>query len=217
MIQRHSLYLLLLFLPVATLAQEHSGFEKEVSELVAADSAINRTDIILFTGSSSIRLWKDLNVYYPDKNVLNRGFGGSEMTDLIRFADKLILQYRPKQIFIYEGDNDLNAGKSPEAVLSSAEDLLKLIRKQLRKKTPVYFITPKPSIARWALKEKYLKYRQMLKAWCAKNKNVIFVDMWAPLTDQNGNVIQDIFIEDGLHLNKRGYDIWSAVISKYLK
>lgn len=208
---------LMVLLTAAAVAQDPLRFEKEVNEMLATDATVKKENLILFTGSSSIRMWADLKDYFPDKNVLNRGFGGSETTDLIYYAGKLIVPYQPRQIFIYEGDNDLNSGKSPEEILASTEDLLRLIRKELPKKTPVYFITPKPSLARWEMKDKYLKYRQMLKAWCSKNKNVTCVDMWAALTDQNGDVLKDIFIEDGLHLNKQGYQIWSAMISKYVK
>ena len=202
---------------MASSAQDPLHFEKEVAAMVAGDSAVNKKDVILFTGSSSIRLWKDMKRDFPDRNVLNRGFGGSEMTDLIFYADKLIFPYKPKAIFIYEGDNDLNSGKSPQEILNSAEELLALIRKKLPDGVPVYFITPKPSVARWALKDKYLRYNVLLKAWCSKNKKVVYVDMWAALTDQHGEVLPDIFVEDGLHLNKRGYDIWSAVILRHLK
>jgi len=207
--------LIILFLPFAGPAQDPARFEKEVTSLVAGDSAIHNKRIILFTGSSSIRLWTGLKDYFPEKNVLNRGFGGSEMSDLLYYFDQLVKPYKARKIFIYEGDNDLNSGVAPELILANAERLLSKIR-SVSKKTKVYFISPKPSLARWQMKDKYKAFNGSLQAWTSTKKNVYFIDMWAPLTDQNGEVLNDIFIEDKLHLNEKGYDIWSAVISKYV-
>lgn len=198
-------------------AQNSARFQKEVQDLVANDSAINRKDIILFTGSSSIRLWKDMASYFPEHNVLNRGFGGSQMSDLLYFSDKLILPYQPKMIFIYEGDNDIGGGKGPEEILLTADSLLSVIRENLPPATPVVFISPKPSVARWEMKSKYEHYNSKLKAWVKKQKNVAFADVWKPMLDKEGNVMPDLFVEDKLHMNKKGYDIWAKVLRKYIK
>ncbi len=191
-------------------------FEKEVKELVAGDTAINERKLILFTGSSSIRFWKSLKSDFPTYNTLNRGFGGSEMTDLLHYADRLIIKYNPKEIFIYEGDNDLNSGKDVSEILKTADQLLTLIRAQLPKNVKVFFISAKPSIARWTLKEKYLDYNKQLEAWTKTEKRVYFVNVWTPLVDAQGEVLKDIFIADGLHLNEKGYKIWADAIKKFL-
>jgi lysophospholipase L1-like esterase len=196
--------------------QDPLRFEKEVKELVAGDTAINERKLILFTGSSSIRFWKSLKSDFPTYNTLNRGFGGSEMTDLLHYADRLIIKYNPKEIFIYEGDNDLNSGKDVSEILKTADQLLTLIRAQLPKNVKVFFISAKPSIARWALKEKYLDYNKQLEAWTKTEKRVYFVDVWTPLVDAQGEVLKDIFIADGLHLNEKGYKIWADAIKKFL-
>ena len=198
-------------------AQEVSRFQVEVDKLVAGDSAIEKKNIILFTGSSSIRVWNNLKTDFPKHNVLNRGFGGSQMADLVVHADKLILPYHPKQIFIYEGDNDIGAGKSSEKILREAEKLLAVIRKGLPKKVQVVFISPKPSILRWQLKDRYLDYNTKLEAWTKKQKNVTYIDVWTPMLDADGNVLRDLFVEDGLHMNRKGYEIWARVIRPYLK
>ena len=208
--------LLLLF--VGSLkAQEISRFQAEVDKLIAGDSAIDKKNVILFTGSSSIRVWTSLKTDFPEHNVLNRGFGGSEMADLVHFADKLIMPYRPKQIFIYEGDNDINAGKSPDEILNEADKLLSLIRKKLSRKVEVVFISPKPSLIRWQLKDKYLDYNRKLEQWTKRQKNVTFIDVWTPMLDAEGNVMKDLFIEDGLHMNRKGYEIWKKVIDRFIK
>jgi lysophospholipase L1-like esterase len=197
-------------------AQDPARFKKEVDDIVALNQSVNKENLILFTGSSSIRMWKDLATSFPNHNVVNAGFGGSEMSDLLYFTDKLIIPFRPVQVFVYEGDNDLNAGRSPEQIIASAEQILTMIRKALPK-TEVVFISPKPSLARWKLKEKYEAYNKQLKQWTSGKKNVRYADVWTPMLNSDGVVLDDIFIEDGLHLNAKGYGIWTDALRKYLK
>jgi lysophospholipase L1-like esterase len=139
------------------------------------------------------------------------------MSELFYYADELIVQYKPKKIFIYEGDNDLSKGKSPDQILLDAEKLLKLIRCGLPRKVKVFFITPKPSILRWDQRNKYETYINMLKVWSGKQKNVEIVDVWTPMLDEKGELQKDLFIEDGLHMNSKGYDLWSIQIKRYLQ
>jgi lysophospholipase L1-like esterase len=196
-------------------SQNPSRFQKEVDSIVAANRSVNKDNLILFTGSSSIRLWKNLNASFPNHNVLNMGFGGSEMADLLYYTDKLIIPFKPKQIFIYEGDNDLSFGRSPEQIIASADSILTLIRQHLPK-SEVIFMSPKPSLKRWALKDKYEDYNKQLKHWTSKKHNVRFADLWTPMLDNDGIVMQDIFISDGLHLNEKGYSIWTNALRKYV-
>ena len=209
--------MLVLLFAIPVCAQDSLRFQKEVDKLIAGDSTVNKKNLILFTGSSSIRFWPDLNIYFPKHNILNRGFGGSEMIDLINYVDKLILPYNPKQIFIYEGDNDINAGKNPDKILQEADRLLLLIRGKLSRKVQVVFISPKPSISREPRKDKYLAYNQKLRSWTKQKRNVVFIDVWTPMLDADGNVRKDLFLGDGLHMNKKGYDIWAKVIGPYIK
>lgn len=211
--------LVLLFVPlffIHSFAQDPLRFEKEVNDLVKSDSLVSGRKLILFTGSSSIRFYADLEKDFPKQNVLNRGFGGSEMTDLLYYAQPLILNYKPDRIFIYEGDNDINSGKSPEEILASADQLLTLLRSQLPSKVKIIFISAKPSVARWHLKSKYEQFNQQLKRWIGTKKNVLFADVWTPMLDSNGQVKTDLFIEDNLHMNRKGYDIWKTVLEKFM-
>lgn len=203
--------------PVALRAQDPLRFEKEVAAIVEGDSLVKNKKVILFTGSSSIRLWKNVQSYFPNHNVLNRGFGGSEMSDLLFYYNRLVRPYRTRQIFIYEGDNDIASGKTPPRILQDADSLLALIRKTEGKRVHVVFISPKPSIARWDLRDKYTAYNKLLRDWTAQHRRVAFADVWTPMLDANGEPMQDIFIEDGLHLNKKGYDIWSVAIGKFIR
>lgn len=198
-------------------SQGHLRFKDEVETIIAGDTAIVNSNVILFTGSSSIRMWTNLSSTYPGQNVLNRGFGGSDMSDLVFYFDKLIRPYASRKIFIYEGDNDLNAGKTPDKILASADTLLRLIRKRVSGSVTVYFITPKPSLARWHLKDKYVNYHRQLNQWVSRQKHVAVIDVWTPLLDAKGNVMKDIFLEDGLHLNEKGYAIWAKEIGQYVR
>lgn len=214
---RKFLFLLFFQFTLLTLvAQDPLRFEKEVNSLVTGDSSVNKKKLILFTGSSSIRMWKNLENDFPKHNVLNRGFGGSEMTDLLYYARPLILNYQPSRVFIYEGDNDINAGKSPEEVLATADKLLALLRAQLPVKVKIIFISAKPSVARWQLKDKYEDFNRQLKQWTSTKKNVLYADVWTPMLDSNGEVRSDLFIEDNLHMNRMGYEIWKGVMEKFM-
>lgn len=185
------------------------GFEKADRENPPAPGAV------LFTGSSSIALWKDLASYFPDHRVLNRGFGGSNFTDLLYYADRVIMPYKPSMIFIYEGDNDIAQGDATDKILANAKKLRALIREKLGD-TPVVFISPKPSVARWHLKANYESVNKALKEFAESEPNTEFADTWTPALDQDGNVRKDIFLEDNLHMNAKGYMIWQEVLSKYL-
>ena len=196
-------------------AQNPARFQKEVDSIVAANGSVNKDNLILFTGSSSIRLWKDLKASFPNHNVLNMGFGGSEMADLLYYTHKVIIPFNPKQIFIYEGDNDLSLGRSAAQIIASADSILSIIKQHLPH-AEVIFISPKPSLLRWSLKEKYEDFNKQLKDWVSKKRNVRFADVWTPMLRNDGIVMQDIFIADGLHLNEKGYSIWASTLKKYL-
>jgi hypothetical protein len=212
-----ALLLLIILSRESALAQDPQRFKKEVTELKAKDSMLsNRKNLILFTGSSSIRLWSDLKQRFSNFNVWNSAFGGSQTSDLFYYADELILNYKPKKVFIYEGDNDIGEGKSPEEILKDTDKLLRFIRSQLPKKTKIYFITPKPSIRRWESKSKYETYIASLKTWAAKQKKVKVVDVWTPMLDEKGELKRDLFLEDNLHMNSKGYDIWTGVLMPYV-
>jgi len=90
------------------------------------------------------------------------------------------------------------------------------LRSQLPVKVKIIFISAKPSVARWQLKSKYEEFNRQLKLWTSTKKNVLYADVWTPMLDNRGEVRKDLFIEDNLHMNRKGYDIWKIVISKYL-
>jgi len=205
------------FLAITLVAQDHLRFQKEVDQLVAGDSSISKKKLVVFTGSSSVRMWTDLKTDFPKHNVLNRGFGGSDMADLLYYANPLIINCKPTRVFIYEGDNDINAGKSPEEILLTADKLVTQLRQHLPEKVKIIFISAKPSVARWHLKNKYEDFNRQLKQWTATRKNVLYADVWTPMLDERGEVRTDLFLQDNLHMNRTGYDLWKNVIIQFLK
>ncbi|HRX11108.1 MAG TPA: GDSL-type esterase/lipase family protein [Draconibacterium sp.] len=209
-----------IFLLIATFhsnAQDPNRFKKDVDELAGKEyNFSNNQKLVVFAGSSSIRMWKDVQSYFPEYNVINNGFGGSQFSDLLYFYDALILKQKPEILFIYEGDNDINDQKKPGKILKEAKQLTVRIRKDLPE-TRIIFISPKPSIARVHLKNEYIKFNKKLNKYCKKQDNIGFADVWYPMLDSHGNVYKDVFLEDGLHMNKKGYDIWAKVIDEFLE
>ena len=197
-------------------AQDPNRYNTQVDQLYNKEYHFNPDKKrVVFAGSSSVRMWKDVQDYYPDFNVVNNGFGGSHFSDLLYFYNQLILKQKPDVLFIYEGDNDIAANKKPGLIKREAKELYQQIRRDLPE-TKIVFISPKPSIARWSLKKKYERLNRRLEGFCNRNDNLEFADVWDAMLDENGNVFQDVFIQDGLHMNKKGYDIWAKVISEYL-
>jgi lysophospholipase L1-like esterase len=205
-----------LFTSQISQAQNSQRFQKEVDSIVSHNLSVDKADLILFTGSSSIRMWKDLKKAFPNHNVVNLGFGGSEMADLLYYIDRLVLQFKPKQVFIYEGDNDIAVGRSPEKIFAAADATLARIQEELPN-TEVVFISPKPSVARWHLKDKYEAFNTRLHAWTKEKRNVKYADVWTPMLKKDGVVRDDIFLGDNLHMNKKGYAIWTTELGRHLK
>ena len=207
---------ILVFLVLFATAQDPARFKTDVEELAKTEyNFTNDKKLVVFAGSSSIRMWKDVQSYFPEFNVINNGFGGSHFSDLLFYYDDLILSRKPEILFIYEGDNDIASDKKPSEVMKQAKKLVAKIRKDLPE-TRILFISPKPSLARVKLKEKYLAFNNRLERYCNRKKQVEFVNVWTPMCDKSGNILHELFLEDGLHMNKKGYDIWGETISGFL-
>jgi lysophospholipase L1-like esterase len=206
----------LMFLQTAV-AQDPARFQSEIDKFKA--DAVNysaREGLVLFTGSSTIRMWTGLQEDFPGIPVLNRGFGGSHMSDLLFYADTLILRYRPAMILIYEDDNDLDSGKTPAQILESAGKLVDRIRKKLPGSV-ICFIAAKPSIARWSQKDRFLDFNRQLKEFTGLYQEVHYLDLWDRMLDAGGNPDPSIFLGDGLHMNRKGYEIWKSVVGSFLE
>lgn len=206
-----------LFISINVSAQDHTRFQGEVDALNAKEFNIDPgKEVVVFTGSSSIRMWKDVQDFYPDINAINTGFGGSHFSDLFQYLDELIFRFDPDKVFIYEGDNDVAGEKKPIQILLHAAMVYGAVKTKLPD-AEIYFISPKPSISRWHLKETYEETNSLLKDFCNANENLNYIDVWNPMLNGSGEPMSDIFIEDDLHMNAKGYQIWGKVIGEYLK
>lgn len=198
-------------------AQQFANWEKEVAAFAQADQVDPpRKKSIVFTGSSSIRLWENLEQYFPNKNILNRGFGGSQTEEVAYFADRIITPYKPRQVVIYVGDNDLAAGKTPEKVLADFQNLFSKIRKGKPNAT-VTFISIKPSPSRMHLITPVRQTNDLIKNFLATQKKTAFVDVFTPMLKPNGKPKPALFKADSLHMTPAGYAIWAQVLRPYLK
>ena len=198
---------------------EKPPFWDEIQDFKKQDS-LKRSpkNAILFVGSSSFRKWTDVQNYFPGYKIINRGFGGSSLPDVIRYVDDIIVPYHPKQVLIYGGDNDLAASDTVSAttVYIRFQQLFTLIRRRLPAAS-IVFVSIKPSPSRQRLMPKMDAANKMIKNFLAKKPNTGFVDVYHRMLKADGQPIDDIFIEDKLHMNAKGYAIWKKAIKPYLK
>jgi len=207
-----------LLLTVSVKAQEKLPFWKEIQALKQIDSAkFPAANQILLIGSSSFTLWKDVQEYFPSKPILNRAFGGSTLVDLIRYRYEVIYPYQPKQILMYCGENDFASSDTVtvEMVVQRFETLFKLIRAKY-KTVPFAYVSMKPSPSRAHLLTKYVEANQQIKEYLSKQAKTAFIDVYHPMLQSDGQVMTDIFKEDNLHMNAKGYAIWKKIIAPYL-
>lgn len=202
-----------------SLAQIKAPFQNEIDAFKKQDSIQSPPKHpILFVGSSSFTKWKTINNDFPGYPILNRGFGGSSLTDLIHFANETIFKYKPKQVYIYCGENDLamDTSLTPGMLLERYKKLHGMIREKLGKKLPVVFISIKPSIARWKLEKSFIAANEMIKSFLQSDKYASYLDVHLPMLDDKHVVLKDIFVQDNLHMNEKGYAIWIKVIKPTL-
>ncbi|MCY4189149.1 MAG: GDSL-type esterase/lipase family protein [Bryobacterales bacterium] len=169
---------------------------------------------VVFFGSSSFRRW-DLEKWFPGRGLINRGFGGSQMADAIRYVDRVILPLKPRTVFLYEGDNDTGNGKTPETVEREFRQLVAIIHGALPR-ARIVFVSIKPSIRRWHLIDEARAANARIRAICDEDDLLEYVDAATPLLGDDGKPRADLFVEDELHLNDAGYAIWAERIAPYL-
>ena len=213
-----TLLILLLFLESSSLvAQEQAPFRTEIQAFKKADSLQPPPqNAILFTGSSSFRLWKNLSEAFPYHTIINRGFGGSSLPHLVQYASDIIFPYNPKQIVVYCGENDLtDTTVSAETVYVRFMGLFALIRTRLGN-VPIVFVSMKPSPSRWHLKEKLEEGNRLIKNFLKKQKKATYVDVWKSMLKDDKTPNEKLFLEDMLHMNENGYAIWQKAIAPHL-
>ena len=213
---------LLALLPVLGIAHErdaandHSIWRKDIAAFEAADQAQPPAPgAVLFIGSSSIRFWTTLASDFPEVRTINRGFGGSEINDATYFADRIVAPYRPSAIVMYAGDNDIAAGDSPDFVLKEFQDFVRKAR-ALSPGVPIAFIAIKPSMARKALLPQIRETNDRIRHWAATQKGVSYLDVVTPMLGADGQPQLKWFRDDGLHMNRSGYELWISIVKPWV-
>lgn len=170
---------------------------------------------IVFTGSSSIDMWGTLASDFPGWPVVRRGIGGTMLAELPDFAPQLVYPLKPRIVVVYAGENDLELGRTVADVV----DAFKHVRAQIRAQTadaPVVFIALKPSPRRRALTAQMREANDQIAALCAADKGCTFIDVFTPMLDAQGEPRTDLFIEDALHMNAKGYRLWTELVTPVL-
>jgi len=185
---------------------------KELAAFDAADAANPPPPGgMLFVGSSSFRLWTNLAAAFPERRVINRGFGGSQMHELRALMDRLVWPYAARDIFVYEGDNDLANQREPAGIAREFREFAERVHRR-QPASRIFFVAIKPSPARVALLPRAAEANRLIADYCASQSWLKFVDVATPMLDANGRPKPELFGPDQLHLNAAGYALWAQVI-----
>jgi lysophospholipase L1-like esterase len=198
-------------------ASKPPPFEKEIKAFEAADAkSPPAKGGVVFVGSSSIKLWTTLRADFPEWNVINRGFGGSRIADSTRYASRIVTPYEPKTIVFYAGDNDVAGGRKPGQVLEDFKEFVAKVRASLPE-TRIYFISIKPSKARWKFIDQIRESNRLVKAFSESSDKLGFIDVFPQMLDTDGKPRGELLREDGLHMTRAGYELWRDEVKKTLK
>jgi len=170
---------------------------------------------IVFLGSSSVRMW-DVAASFPGLPVINRGFGGSQYADAVKYAPRIVIPYAPRVVVIYSGDNDLAKGKSPQQVADDCGQLVAKLRAALPE-TKLVVLGVKPSPSRLKLFETGRQTNRLIEKTLGQRPGVVFIDVAPPMLDDQGLPRGELFKEDKLHMNAAGYKIWADLLRPHLE
>ncbi len=170
---------------------------------------------IVFVGSSSIRLW-DLKKSFPAMSVINRGFGGSHLADVVHFVRTLVIKHQPRLVVLYAGENDIAAGAKPAQVAGDFREFVRIVHKELPE-TEIIYLSIKPSVARWKIVEELRTANRLIEEECKKDRLLRFLDVATPLLGDDGKPRRELFADDGLHLNEKGYAVWASILKSLLE
>lgn len=208
----------LLCLSLTGVAQQKAPFYSEIEAFKKQDSVNPPPQkAIVFVGSSSFKLWPNVQEYFPGYTIINRGFGGSSLPDAIRYASDIIIPYKPRQVVVYCGENDFTAdGVNAEIVYNRFTTLFEIVRKDLPK-AHILFVSIKPSPSRLKYLPEMVKANAMIKTYLKKNRRTGYVDVYSKMLLKDGTPMPDIFKADKLHMTEAGYAIWQKAIKPHLK
>jgi lysophospholipase L1-like esterase len=208
---------LIALLAVAFLAQEKADkWEKDIAAFEEKDKASPPPqNEIVFVGSSTVRMWKTAEAF-PDLKVLNRGFGGSQISDSVKYADRIILPYKPRIVVVFAGGNDINVGKAPEQVAEDFKSLVGRIHAALPK-TKVYYISLFPNVKRREQDAKCVKVNELIQAFLKTDERLGYIDTAKAMRAADGGPRPELLADDGLHMNPDGYKIWNEIVGAVLR
>jgi lysophospholipase L1-like esterase len=186
---------------------------------IAAFEAADRTNPppkgeILFIGSSTIRLW-DVAAYFPDLKIINRGFGGSELSDSLRYVDRIVTPYEPRIVVVYAGDNDISTGTLSEEVAVDFERFVRRVHAKLPQ-TRILYLGVKPSPLRWTQVYRMRAANEIIRAFCERDDRLAFLDFDDVMLGWDEKPRRELFADDGLHLSAEGYRIWTMLVRPFL-
>ena len=198
-------------------ALDPTRFEAEIRAFEAADSASPPpTGGAVFIGSSSIRNWTDVAADFPGVSVVNRGFGGSTLADIVYYMDRILVPYRPRLVVLYEGDNDLTAGRTPKRVVADYRAFVARLRSALPA-TRVVFVSIKPSPSRRTFMARARETNRRIRAIIARDTLQTYVDVFTPMLDRSGQPRPELFEADSLHMTRAGYLLWRARLAPVVR
>ncbi len=193
-----------------------SRWDKTISTFQTWDSKNSvPKEGVLFVGSSSIRLWATQQCF-PQFTVVNRGFGGSHISDVSHFTDRIVLPYKPRVIVFYAGDNDIASGKSPQRVLDDYRAFVNLVQDQLPA-TRIVYIAIKPSLKRWSKWPLMKEANALIEKATQEDTRLAYANVAEPMLGDNGEPRGEFFVKDGLHLNAEGYKLWTKVVTPLIE
>lgn len=216
--KKYAFLIAILFYFSAANAQSNASFAREIAAFQQKDSiAFPPKHAILFVGSSSFRKWTDVQDYFPGRTIINRGFGGSQLENLIYYADKIIYPYDPEQVIVYCGDNDFayDTTVTAQTVAARFKELFSRIRQHLPDAN-IGYVSIKFSPSRKKFWDKMKETNKLISRFLSKKKNAEFIDVTKAMLDENGQIRTDIYQNDMLHLKPAGYKIWQTIITPYL-
>lgn len=208
-------------LSIPTIAPAQQRGVEQWADEIATFEAADQSDSYapggtVFVGSSSIRFWDSLAEDFPYLNPLNRGFGGSRISDVRYYLDELVLKHRPELVVVYAGENDIAFGGDAEALFDDYKAIVEEVREELPE-TRLVFVSVKPGPARWDRVDEVRKANALVMEYAARDPLLDYVDVFMPMLDSHGQPRGELFVADGIHMNPLGYELWTELIDPYVR
>lgn len=196
--------------------QQDPPFEADIKRFEAADAQNPPAKGgVVFVGSSSIVLWKTLKEDFPKHKVINRGFGGSQLSDSVRNAHRIVTPYEPKMVFLFAGTNDIASGKSAETVFADYRAFVVKVRSKIPN-IPIAYISISPAPSRWDKIAEIMKANKLIEEYSKGGENLFYINTFKRMLNAEYGPRPELFVGDQLHMNEKGYAIWKEVVGPYL-